>query len=169
MTTIQEVNEKLFEEYIEEETLQLSPVDPPFCDGLLFPRTKLTATIEQTRHIFEDDDVNLIAKTVKPSKRDDYWFIKLCEDSSLSLTEIKQRLLILMRRLRRELQQEVHLYQLDRTQDFKGYFYCRDVINFANKFKDIRLRKAAKYKSWSTCLSLIESEKDPLDGRRHVI
>lgn len=88
----------------------MKPIDDQFNDGILFPRTKLTNTIEKVKHLFEDEEVKLDAKTVKPSMQDDYWFVKLNEDSTLPIHELKKRLLILMRKLRYKLGEEVHLY-----------------------------------------------------------
>jgi len=64
----------------------------------------------KVKHRFEDPEVNLVIKTVKESMQPDYWFIKLCEDSSPSLHKIKEKLLVFMRRLRAESKQNVHLY-----------------------------------------------------------
>jgi hypothetical protein len=43
----------------------------------------LTNTIEKVKHRFEDEEVKLDAKTVKPSMKNGYWFVKLNEDSTL--------------------------------------------------------------------------------------
>ena len=69
------------------------------------------------KHRFEDEEVKLDAKTVKDSMQPGYWFVKLNEDATLSIPTLKKRLLVLMRKLRRELKEEVHLYQCDRTLD----------------------------------------------------
>lgn len=82
LTTIRSINRELFEEYSEEETLHLKPIDKPFNDGILLPRTSLTDSIEKVKHRFEDPEVNLIVRTVKNSMQSDYWFVKLCEDSA---------------------------------------------------------------------------------------
>ena len=58
---------------------------------------------------FEDVEVCLDAKTVKPSMKEGYWFVKLNEDSTISIDEAKRKLLMLMRKLRKELETEVWL------------------------------------------------------------
>lgn len=78
----------------------MAPLDKPFCDGILFPITKLTDTIENVKHHFEDEDVKLDAKTVKLSMKEGYWFVKLNEDATLPIATVKKRLLVLMRKLR---------------------------------------------------------------------
>jgi len=88
----------------------LASLDKPFNDGVLFPITKLTDTIEKVKHRFEDEEVKLDAKTVKPSMQDGYWFVKLNEDATLSISTLKKRMLVLMKKLRRELKKQVHLY-----------------------------------------------------------
>jgi thermostable 8-oxoguanine DNA glycosylase len=82
LTTIREINDALFSQYKEEKDLKLKPLDDIFCDGFLLPRTKLTNTIEQVKHRFEEQGIELVVKTVKPSMQDGYWFVKLNEDSS---------------------------------------------------------------------------------------
>lgn len=85
------------------------PVDELFCDGILFPKSKLTSTISEVKSRFEDVEVCLEAKTVKPSMQEGYWFVKLNEDSTMSIAEVKRKLLVLMRKLRKELKMYVHL------------------------------------------------------------
>ncbi len=80
--------------------MKLKSLDRPFNDGILFPITRLTDTIESVKHRFEDEEVKLDAKTVKPSMQAGYWFIKLNEDATISIPVLKKRLLILMRKLR---------------------------------------------------------------------
>lgn len=63
----------------------MTPLDKPFNDGILVPVTKLTDTIQNVMHWFEDEEVKLDAKTVKPSMQPDYWFVKLNEDATLSI------------------------------------------------------------------------------------
>ena len=77
--------------------------DGKFCDGMYFPRTKLTDTEAQVIAYFEK--VHLKARKVKYSmeKAKDYWFVKLCEDSSPSIAAIKASLLKLMKTLRKHL------------------------------------------------------------------
>ena len=89
--------------------MKLLSLDKPFNDGILFPITELTDTLEKVKHRFEDEKVKLNAKTVKPSMREGYWFVKLDEDSTLSIPVVKKRLLILMRKLRTELGRRAHL------------------------------------------------------------
>jgi hypothetical protein len=101
LTTIQEINNKLFAKFKEEEILKLKPIDDIFCDGMYFPRTILTNTIEKVKSLFEEFE--LVAKVVKNSANPDYWFVKLCEDSTPAWTEMKSRLLKLMRELRKKL------------------------------------------------------------------
>lgn len=109
LVTIQEINESLFKDFEERKELKLLPLDEPFCDGILFPRSKLTFNISEVKSRFEDVDVCLDAKTVKPSMQEGYWFVKLNEDSTISIAEVKGKLLILMRKLRKELGSEVYL------------------------------------------------------------
>jgi hypothetical protein len=49
------------------------------------------------------------AKTVKPSMQKGYWFVKLNEDATLSISEVKRRLFSLMQKLREELEEDVWL------------------------------------------------------------
>jgi hypothetical protein len=80
LVTVQEINKKLFNTYKKEENLRLNPIDDVFCDGMYFPRTKLTDTIGKVKEVFEEFD--LVAKCVKNSANNDYWFVKLCENST---------------------------------------------------------------------------------------
>jgi hypothetical protein len=72
-----------------QQNLKLKPVGAAFCDGMYFPRTELTDTIEDVKHLFEDNAVGLVARTVKPSMDEKYWFVKLCEDSAPELHIVK--------------------------------------------------------------------------------
>jgi hypothetical protein len=67
LVTIREINDMLFSKYDEEKKLQLKPLDDIFCDGFLLPRTRITNTIEQVKHRFEEQGIELVVKTVKPS------------------------------------------------------------------------------------------------------
>ena len=58
---------------------------------MLFPKTRFSDTIAQVKHLFEANA--LVVKTVKPSMRKGYWFIKLCENSSPSLSRVKTQVL----------------------------------------------------------------------------
>jgi hypothetical protein len=67
---------------------------------MYFPRTVLTDTVGKVMQLFEE--VDLVAKCVKNSANDQYWFVKLCEDSTpTEWGEMKLRLLALMRNLRK--------------------------------------------------------------------
>jgi hypothetical protein len=63
---------------------------------MLVPRTELTATIAQVMHRFEAEGVELRAKTVKASMKEDYWFVKLDEDAAPPLAEVKRKVLVFM-------------------------------------------------------------------------
>ena len=78
--------------------MKLKAIDDVFCDGLYFPKTTLTNTVAKVRELFEE--VDLVAKTVKNSAKPDYWFVKLCENSTPVWSQMKIRLLKLMRNLR---------------------------------------------------------------------
>lgn len=80
----------------------MKAVDDIFCDGMYFPRTRLTDTVSKVKELFEE--VELVAKAVKNSAKAEYWFVKLCEDSTPVWREMKARLLKLMRKLRNELE-----------------------------------------------------------------
>lgn len=140
LTTIQAINAKLFNDFQEEEQLNIAAIDDVFCDGMYFPRTKLTDTIAKVKELFEE--VELVAKRVKDSANDKYWFVKLCEDSTPTWSVMKMRLLRLMQNLRHKLKENVCLLQLDRTQDFRGYFVCNNLIEFASCFSSVGFHKS---------------------------
>jgi len=87
LATIQDINKKLFEDYEPVSQLKLKSLDEFFCDGMLFPITEHSKTIANVKHLFEAEGI--VIKTVKPSMRAGYWFIKLCENSSPSLSTVK--------------------------------------------------------------------------------
>jgi hypothetical protein len=105
-----------------------------FCDGLYFPRTKLTNNQQAVDRYFQS--VNLktkkIGRTYQKYVTDaTHWFVKLDEDIVISIGDIKSRLLELMKQLRKDLSQagedaNAFICQFDITQDYKGYFYCSD-------------------------------------------
>jgi hypothetical protein len=105
-------------------------------------------------HLFEE--VDLVVKSVKNSANSEYWFVKLCEDSTPEWHEMKLRLLKLMKTLRSNLGRDVYLGQLDRTKDFGGYYVCTNPAEFSKKFAELDLHKSpnSSYKSFSTCLHL---------------
>jgi hypothetical protein len=97
----------LFLLFKKEDKLKLKPLDSIFCDGMYFPRTVLTDTIQKVIHLFEE--VDLVIKSVKNSTNSEYWFVKLCEDSTPEWHEMKARLLKLMKTLRSNLGRDVYL------------------------------------------------------------
>lgn len=76
-------------------------MDELFCDGMLFPKTIISDTIAKVKHIFEEH--SLVVRVVKPSMKKEYWFVKLCENSSPSLVQVKARVLTVMSDLRNQL------------------------------------------------------------------
>jgi hypothetical protein len=66
----------------------------------LIPITEITQTIEQTKHRFEEVDVALVIKAIKPSMKKGYWFVRLNEDAAPSLVKVKTQLLVFMQKLR---------------------------------------------------------------------
>lgn len=51
-----------------------------------------------------------MTKSIKDSAKDEYWFIKLCEDSTPEWNEMKLRLFDLMKSLRKKLGEDIYLH-----------------------------------------------------------